>query len=527
MPAIFQSEKSYLLQLFLLYFISNVFLLLNFNGVYWDDWSLAYQSPEIIKNIFAQNSFIWIGYLHIFLKNIGNGIYIYRILVFFTYFGSGICLFYILQRIKYIDKNSAFFITLFFLLAPVNNARIALINTPPILMLGIFYFSFLLLTQYLDNKRTIIYRIIILSLFFISFLLESLLVFYSIVLLYIFYHLIEKNTGKLFINFIVHYFDFIILPIVFFVLKHSLFKPYGSYVNYNALSPDYLKTVELTYESFDTSLYAPISQALMTAGSNLYLTILLFVIILLVFRPRNTQRVIKNNFKNSSVMIFLLLSLIFFVVAVFPYCAVGKLPVLGNWSSRNQILVPLGMAFLIYFLIVIIAKLNKKIASILMGGLLAVFMMEDLFSYYRYQIDWFYQCSLMQQFQASEVVKNYQTFVVEDTLEKRVWVNSGTLSINWILKNALHENTRLMVRNNQSLEVFKQTKMYPEHFAADWTYTPPVYLKLLINKNYPLNLKNITKLFIYNKFNPKKFEPTVKNLTEIKVVSTPSADNLL
>src|SRR5580704_3187114 len=183
----------YILHAFILYTLANTFLLINFQGIYWDDWAIFNHKKETILSIFFQNGFFWIGYLHVFLQKIGNGVYIYRIFAFFVYFFFGIFLFYILKTIKYFDKQSIFFIVLLFLLAPVDYARIAIINIPAILSLFIFYCSFFLLARYLNSKKTIFNRLIILSLFFISFSLESLLVFYSIVLLFIFLNVYEKN----------------------------------------------------------------------------------------------------------------------------------------------------------------------------------------------------------------------------------------------------------------------------------------------------------------------------------------------
>src|SRR5580704_3333268 len=132
----------YILHAFILYTLANTFLLINFQGIYWDDWAIFNHKKETILSIFFQNGFFWIGYLHVFLQKIGNGVYIYRIFAFFVYFFSGIFLFYILKTIKYFDKQSIFFIVLLFLLAPVDYARIAIINIPAILSLFIFYFSF-------------------------------------------------------------------------------------------------------------------------------------------------------------------------------------------------------------------------------------------------------------------------------------------------------------------------------------------------------------------------------------------------
>lgn len=525
MSAIPQIKNGYIIRLFLLYLLSNLFLLLNFQGIYWDDWALVTQSSQTIKDIFDKNGFIFIAYLHLFLKKIGNGIYIYRLLMFFAYFSAGISLFYILQRIKYFDKKTAFYIALLFLLAPVNNARIALINTPVVLMLALFYFAFFLLTRYLDRDKNIANRVTILLLFFTSFILESLLVFYAIVLFYILYDLYQKDDQALIKNFIIRYFDFISLPVVFFLLKNLFFKPHGNYTNYNALNSDYSTTLKLTFESFASSFYSPIALAFVTAKAHLILTISFLIVTIVVLKKApiyfklNLRSVKQTNKLNASnTLILLLMGIILFVLAVFPYCAVGKLPETGNWNSRHQILVPLGMAFILYFFILFTAKIDKGIANALMYGIVAIFIVQGFVGYYLYQMDWFYQCSLLKQFESSDIFKNNTTFVVKDNLETDTWVNKGNLSVNWLLKNAFREDNRLMVKNSKALDYLKKQVMPPEHFASHWHYSPPVYLEFSKNINYQLTWNKKLGLFFDSIFNQKKFEEEVKNLTDIQVV---------
>lgn len=521
--------------LFLLYLIGNIFLLMNVRGIYWDDWALVSQSSEIIKDIFHQNGLILFGYLHVFLKKIGNGIFVYRVILFFSYFFSGICLFYILQRIKFFDKASAFFIALLFLLSPVNDARIALINSVAILEVAVFYYAWFLLTSYLDSSKKISRRFVILALFFVSFSLQSLLVLYSLVLFYIAYDVYQQNPNDglkpLIQRFLSCYFDFISLPVFFYTTKNIFFKPYGTFENYNTFNTDYLFTIKLMLESFTTSLYLPVVKALSTAWSYLSITTVVFVIVAYVIRKMNMTLKLNSYisvkwsgkiFKISISLVLLLMGIFLFLLAVFPYCAVGKLPQMGNWNSRNQILVPLGMAFIIYYLILLTAKIHKKIPSIMLVGVVSVFIVQNLDGYYRYYIDWIYQRSLLNQFKQSKIVQENTTFIAKDNLEYSIWVNKGTLSINWLLKNAFKEDNRLIVKNENTLELFKQSSRDPKHYASHWTYQLPVYIEISQNMNYQFTRDKRRRLFFDSIFNPENFEKDVLNLTELKVIAPKS-----
>ena len=47
-----ESNKKVFLILFSIYFLVNIPMLLNFNGIYWDDWTLVDQSIETLNRTF-------------------------------------------------------------------------------------------------------------------------------------------------------------------------------------------------------------------------------------------------------------------------------------------------------------------------------------------------------------------------------------------------------------------------------------------------------------------------------------------
>ena len=50
--SLLESNKKVFLILFSIYFLVNIPMLLNFNGIYWDDWTLVDQSIETLNRFF-------------------------------------------------------------------------------------------------------------------------------------------------------------------------------------------------------------------------------------------------------------------------------------------------------------------------------------------------------------------------------------------------------------------------------------------------------------------------------------------
>ncbi len=153
-----------------------------------------------------------------------------------------------------------------------------------------FFYSILVLTEYMDGKKTLfLWRIFIWALFFISFYVNSLLLFYSIVLLYIIYKLQEDNhtliSSLLLKRCVMKYGDFIVLPILFWVIKKKFFAPYGLYQTYNQINFSYVKANLLIniINSIKTTLYDPLKQTFLVGAHFPFLFILMLVITTVVF----------------------------------------------------------------------------------------------------------------------------------------------------------------------------------------------------------------------------------------------------
>lgn len=463
--------------IFGLYCLAYFLLLLNKAGFYWDDYFLHNHAAEDILKKFNYAGLPYFAYIHSFMGSLGNGIFPYRVGIFLVYLLSGIFLYYILSTVKGLSKNTISVITLIFLLLPVNNARIALIDFPYGLCLCLFFLAFWLLTQYL-KKPTILSRILILTIFFCSFLTNSLLIFYAIPLLYICYFSVFefantgescKNWGSCFVkNFNMlfqRYGDFILLPIVFFILKNTYYNSHG----YNTIVP--LKILCNLIYSIKTSICKPMVDLILAAGSHPFG--LIFLVFLVMYL--NFFKIVQVPKKQ--IWLWMALGILFWVLAVFPYAAVNKIPDPGSFESRHMLLIPLGFSFMVYAFFLLLAKIDTDVATGMCIVFIASCIVKNIDDQVFFLKDWFYQVALEENYKTNAFLRNYTTFIFHSDV---AWVNRRTINFcehTVRLKNVFGDQTRLMVTDRAELVRLKQeqhntTMSYC--FYEDWNYSKPI-----------------------------------------------------
>lgn len=147
------SAKLEISLLFFIYFISNIFLLLNFNAIYWDDWAWFYQEDiSFVLQAFDQLKVGYKGEFFLFLMNLDfYGAYPFRIFVFIAIFISGLCVYYILSKIEHFDRHSRFFIVLFFLLAPLFTSKMLASISIFYLPVMFFFIGFAIMVKYVNE----------------------------------------------------------------------------------------------------------------------------------------------------------------------------------------------------------------------------------------------------------------------------------------------------------------------------------------------------------------------------------------
>ena len=367
-------------------FLLGIFYTLMYGGIlliphaiFWDDWTLYRNPPNVVLGIFKQlgamfNSF---GYLHVLMLSIGT--WNYKILTFLLMFISGLLLNSILERNALLSKENRFFVVLLFLILPFNFARVALIVFPYTLCYFFFFLAWRLIYQH---------RVIALLLFFLSFNTNSLLVFYFLPMLDLLYLDSHLKNPRSFLLFAYRRLDFLLLPFLFFFIKTQFFPPSGLYAgynqNYNLLHiPPAIKE---QYEDLKAVAF----------DFNFYIFLILTPFIALILRKK-----IDAMSQANHISWYLLgaLGTLAFILGAFPYWILGLIPSFHEWTSRNQLLLPLGSALIIIAVLCPHKKLFKTIG---------------ITNYYSFFIDWNKQKALIELFSNNSVIKNSKLVIITD-----------------------------------------------------------------------------------------------------------------
>lgn len=517
---ILQSDKKSILVLFIIYLVANIFLLLNYNGIYWDDWVLYNNEYETIYNMFFQhsgNAGRMLTGLYYLLCNIGNGVLSYRILTVILLFLSAVFIFKILKNIPQITNQDRFYIVLFILIAPLYSAKVALIDFLYTFYSAIFFFAFYLLSKYLNNLSNT-KRIFILGLFFISFIVNSLLVFYGVVLIYMFYifYSYENTFFKNLFIFIKTKIDFILLPVVFFIVKSIYFVPSGIYAGYNGIKLSKGLSIDVFYKTFELNFIDPL-----VASLSLIKPTIIILFIILIFLSGLFIR--QNNHMKKKDIFFFTFGFLAFFLGSFAYIAVGKIPNLYNWASRLQVLLPLGFSFMLYYGVQVVTNLLnfKEVIKLFTYFILFLsFMTFHIKEQVKYNIDWMYQQSIIENFKINEIIKNNSTFIVKNEIGNKL-VDSrklGFYQLNGMAKIAFDDDKRFFPATEEELKKFEKLKIHKHYNFSTWEFENPVSLILKVNperefnKDFYKSLKYLLKLKYLELFNEEIFIREIKEL---------------
>lgn len=407
------------------------------NAIYWDDWTLHQVDSAIIVDTFKQVGIMlnWVGHLHIYLLHIGS--WLYKILTFILMFGSGLALNAIIKRHLIISDDTRFFIVLLFLILPFNWARVALIDFPYTLCYFLFFLAWVLIDRY---------RLVALILFFFSFSTNSLLVFYALPFLDMYLRSEKQNNIREFTNFCKRKIDFIILPFAFFLIKIFFYPPSGLYEGYNQ------------QYSLGNLVFAPIMQVydLMKLNINLFLLITLTIT---SYHILIKNRLIKNPNQETFKPIALI-GILAIIFGVFPYWILGHAPTFEEWTSRHQLLLPLGFALFLAAIVLSQREGRLILLSLIMGGSFAL----NINTYKDFYVDSNKQYSLIELIKNEHLIESSSIIVFNDQTISLNAINRTYRFYEWngLLASAYKNEKRFGININD------YQKLLNGEYKKDW-----------------------------------------------------------
>ena len=464
-----------------------------------------------------------------------------RILIFFLYLLDTLFVYTAVKNCGLFDEKESLIIGLLFAVTPVDDARLLISNFSYTVGLFFFYLSFMLFMFWNRMKKSVkknIYRIGLLCLFFISFILNSVLAYYYILIGYLFVIDFKNNEEaniikRFFIsvkNVLIHYPDFFILPFVYYGFNKTFFPTYGeTFGEYNAV------TVSGTLKCF---IYIPLSviktftDILFKCLSciNIYTIIILTLAVIVVLKIKDLSE--TKEIKIIDAVKYFLYGLFVLVMGLLPYVMVRsrKIDTMGV-KGRDAVLLPLGVAIILHAF----ASLLKGKAKNVVVTVLVVFGIIGMYSLYlEWQKDYYYQLSMENLF-VDKIIADNDTFFLIDLNESEI-EGQRYYSLNTNAYNVYGDQTRFFIPKVSNLYILESDDAMKEaiealgysHMMRD--YKPEdYYFDAILNYYNDLSWEEVVRLKYYEMFDKNKFNSEIENrgTLEISIVDDDFTKKLL
>jgi hypothetical protein len=376
---------------YLLFGISNCLMLIN-PGVYWDDWTLYNMSDYGIMTQFFGNGAVIFGYMHVLLQKLPIAPVFYHLLTFILQLVSIYTLFKIIDKWYAAESKEVkfgYFVVLIYSILPLGDAKIAMICLPFTLCLTVFVLAVYFLVKFKLGQKSLD-RSLSLFLFFFSFMINSFIVFYLIPFIWILYSNEMKyilNNGlknlseilSMLIKNTLRYWDFLLLPFVFWIFKGVFLAPSQQYaaLNYNEIGLSSLRAVPSRLINFSTGFFNSLIPLLQEMFTSLEFIVLFLILVVIIFYGLR-----RINFNISMPKTFLLVGIATIFLGIIPYIIVKKYPFFSGFDTRHQLLMGFGLALLFCNLLFLIRATAVKKAILALS--LALFVCLNVFIQFSY-----------------------------------------------------------------------------------------------------------------------------------------------
>jgi hypothetical protein len=437
------STRSSITVIVLLYVAAWGGLLLSSGGVYWDDWVFVDASPSQTLEITRQLGLPWWGYLLLGLMRLGPvG---YHVLSFVLFLSIGMSVLAILRRVPLLSPNERTFVAALVVVLPLMAARPALTVQLYVLSYALFFIAWYLLVRARPPGRAAMVSAGVL--FAISFSTGSLLVFYVLPLAHLWYQ-DGYRGGVPLRRMLFRYWPFLVLPVAWYLIKLGLFQPYGAYVGYNQID-----VRSLTIPTVQLASIALVLVALYQVSGRLSPPIL-------------------------GVLTALVVGVSLMALAVFPYVVVGHgSPPYEEWRSRDELLMPLGVAVVVLALCRIVGSLLGRSAAQVAGiGALALSVLASAAICASYYVDWQKQQALVDVFRASPALERGSVLIFHDETRDLNIFDRSYRFYEWsgLLRRAFSDSARFGVSDDRADIEGLLTGSFNKYYTL---YGQPTYVR--------------------------------------------------
>ena len=503
------------------YFAAHFFMLL-LSGCWWDDWTFMTHDLNYINTVASESGRPeWNLLVPLCWSLPNNG----RILIFFLHLLNSVFVYEMLKNSGLFDEKESLYITVLFTVIPVNDARILISNFAYNVGLFFFYLSFMLFVfwnKMQSSKKKVLFRILILALFYISFILNSLLAYYYILFVYLFVLQMKKNDGPA--GFVLrildsvwkvlkNYPDFFVLPFVYYGANKVLFPTYGdTFGNYNAITLTGLLNCFVYVPKSIIKIAIEIINRCFGA-LNVFTAVIILAVAAAILFQKNEK---KDAGKRNMLKFILLFGFGMFVLAwgIFPYTEIrGDTIYSFGVKGRDAILVPLGASMVTHSIFSLFSgKIRRCLVTV--AVLLGILGFNSL--YVEWQKDYYYQLSMEHLFD-NDVIRDNDTFFLAEVNETDIEAQRY-YSLNMNAYNVFGDETRFFIPKVSNLYILRDEKALKEakealafsHMMRE--YEPEDYcFDAVLNYSNDLSTSDVLKLKYYEMFDKGRFDTEINN----------------
>ena len=516
-------KTTYLLFIIISTTIANLLLLINYNGIYWDDFVIYNHNPETILALIDQQQAGLRGIFALLMLHSGNQVFSFRIFLFFSELLIVILYFLSISRLKGFNEKEVFLTSLLIISLPFTSARVAITVIPFYLPLLLFWIGiYIFIRFYMDHTERKAIKYALYITFTASFSTNSLLVFYYGVLFLIFWSNSEKEARlQSFLKLLYMHKGFLLLPLLYYAAKIIGFVRWGLYAGYNALSvPEpgsiivntltfFRETIKQTillgwelYSKIFNKLSIDISIALILSGA--------------VFLYNRAKFYSGQKAKERMIIgIFLILC------GAFPYLVLGKVPAYLHWHSRFQVLLPVGVSLFIYYGLSYVSKklkLNRGLSGLIFVMLITLFISRKFYSDYRFLKENFYQAAVVEQFKKSDKIKYNTSFIVENFASFGFAYDRVLDFYEWngLLRKAFSDSKRLMVSSQYSHDWDDIVKLKNHRQYNFWQWKPGKTVKIRVLPAYNPGWKEKVKILYFYVTDDERYKELATDLVKVE-----------
>jgi hypothetical protein len=359
----------------ILYTISWGWLFIVRNSYWVDDWTL-FGNPKV-----AAEDGRSLGYppwmeINQFLLKVA-GVSSFRFLTFIIFFGVTVSIFSITGKLLFITLLQRRVQAIFFLVLPFYTARVTLMTAHYTEALGLFFVAWFLLVNYKSPKS----RLASYLLFFLSFQMFTLLVFFLLPVMHLFILENGRNFQKCLI-FLKSKAIFISLPVIYWVLR-ALYWP-GS--------REYHVITSRKIDGFVKFLFLCL--------------VIVCLSVLIYWKSRGSRKKSALLFQCGLIALFLgyapyvffgLVGNGFDVPITYFIILVGR----SDWYSRHQILQSLGFSLALVGLIGLLPRMSAKFASTLVASVMVISVIFNALFGFEYVVDYQKQIQIVAELKIS------------------------------------------------------------------------------------------------------------------------------